>query len=334
MIRRDARKPLTAGAPAVPLHDDGEADYTALIPLGLWGGAAAASLLVVAIAAWTETGQSRLAGAYASLTGKSEAADRGAAERARQAEEARQTAETIRTLTRDRDRLLVRMAALERNYEDVTGSIGKLTQAAKPPAVSAAVSAAIDASIPPTAPGSVSSRGTAPSAPAAPSGSAPASPSENSAAAEPPVAGPAVTAPPNAVSAAPPAVSAPATIPPMPRGASQGAAPVPSTTTAPEPDAQEPASGKGEFGVDIGSAPTLAAMRTAWDRIRRNHAKLLDGLQPVIAVRDGRSGQPELRLVVGPIGNPAAAAKLCTSLAAAGLSCQPTLFEGQRLAQR
>jgi hypothetical protein len=75
-------------------------------------------------------------------------------------------------------------------------------------------------------------------------------------------------------------------------------------------------------------------MRTAWDRIRRNHAKLLDGLQPLIAVRDGRSGQAELRLVVGPIGNPAAAAKLCASLAAAGLSCQPTLFEGQRLAQR
>lgn len=319
----------------MPPQDDGATDYAALIPLGLWGGAAAASLLVVAIAAWTETGQSRLAKAYASLTGKSEAVERGAAERARQAEEARQTAETIRTLTRDRDRLLVRMAALERNYEDVTGSIGKLTQAAKPPAVSAAVSAAIDASIPPIAPGSaVSSRGTAPSAPATPSGSVPASTSENPAVAEPPVAGPAVTAPPNATSAAPPAVSVPATNPPMPRGASQGAAPVPSAATAPEPDAQEPVSGKGEFGVDIGSAPSLAAMRAAWDRIRRNHAKQLDGLQPVIAVRDGRSGQPELRLVVGPIGNPAAAAKLCSSLAAAGLSCQPTLFEGQRLAQR
>jgi hypothetical protein len=102
--------------------------------------------------------------------------------------------------------------------------------------------------------------------------------------------------------------------------------------SAPEPP--EPVATKPAFGVDIGGAPTLAAMRTAWDRIRRNHASLLDGLRPVIAIRDGRGGQVDLRLVVGPIGNAAAAARLCASLAAAGLSCQPTMFEGQRLASR
>ena len=57
-------------------------------------------------------------------------------------------------------------------------------------------------------------------------------------------------------------------------------------------------------------------------------------MRPIIAIREGRAGQVDLRLVVGPIGNAAAAAKLCASLAAAGLSCQPTLFDGQRLALR
>jgi hypothetical protein len=100
------------------------------------------------------------------------------------------------------------------------------------------------------------------------------------------------------------------------------------------PEPQEPVSTKAEFGVDIGGGPTLASLRGAWDRARRNHARLLDGLRPVIAVRDGRGGQIELRLVVGPVGNPAAASQLCNALAAAGLSCQPSAFEGQRLSQR
>ncbi len=48
----------------------------------------------------------------------------------------------------------------------------------------------------------------------------------------------------------------------------------------------------------------------------------------------GASGQVELRLVVGPITNAGTAAKLCAALANAGLSCQPTTFDGQRLALR
>ena len=100
------------------------------------------------------------------------------------------------------------------------------------------------------------------------------------------------------------------------------------------PEPAEPVSTRSEFGVDIGGGPTLASLRVAWDRIKRSHASLLDGLRPVIGVRDNRGGQVELRLIVGPIANAAAAARMCASLAAAGLSCQPTMFEGQRLALR
>jgi len=41
-----------------------------------------------------------------------------------------------------------------------------------------------------------------------------------------------------------------------------------------------------------------------------------------------------LRLVVGPIAQPSAAKELCASLTPFGLFCQPTLYDGQRLALR
>jgi hypothetical protein len=47
-----------------------------------------------------------------------------------------------------------------------------------------------------------------------------------------------------------------------------------------------------------------------------------------------RPGGVELRLVAGPIANAASAARLCATLAAAGATCQPATFDGQRLAMR
>lgn len=268
--------------PAAPFDEDATADSGALFHLGVWGGIAAACLLVVAIVARTETGHARLSAAYASLTGNTQdtqVEDRRKAERERQAEDAERIAETIRNLTEDRDRLLTRMSALERNYEDVTGSIGKLAKTAKPAA-----------ELTPVPPAEAAAAGTPP---------------------PPPVA----SAPPPPAPTAAPVASAVASVP---------------VTAEPA----EPAPARGEFGVDVGGAPTVASLRTAWDRIRRNHAAVLEGMRPLIAVRDGRSGQVELRLIVGPIGNAATATKICASLAASGLSCQPTMFEGQRLAVR
>ena len=100
------------------------------------------------------------------------------------------------------------------------------------------------------------------------------------------------------------------------------------------PEAAEGAPARTEFGVDLGGAPNVAALRNTWERVRRTHSSTLEGLRPVIGIRDGRSGQVELRLVVGPISNAANAAKLCATLAMGGLSCQATTFDGQRLALR
>jgi hypothetical protein len=331
MIRLDARKPLAAGAPAVPPLDEGGVDFGALVQLGTWGGAAAACLLMVAIATRTETGQARLAEAYASLTGQSETDDLQSAERQRRREEARQTSETLRSLDRDRDRLLVRVTALERNYEDVTGSISKLARAAK--AAAAPPSAAVEAGVSPVAsaaPATTASGAPATNAPAA--GATPAKPDAAPVASVPGTVP--IPSPPPAPPAAKQVADAPVVTGSTQPAASKAAASAPTAAAPSAAEPQEPESGKGEFGVDVGGAPTLAAIRTAWDRIRKSQARLLDGLRPVIAVRESRGGQMELRLIVGPIGNPADAAKLCASLARAGLSCQPTQFEGQRLAQR
>jgi hypothetical protein len=248
-------------------------DMQSLTRLGIWGGAAAAGLLLVAIATYTEGGQRRLALAFQGGNAPTQIAAAEEVRRGlvRDAEiENRRLADQLRNLSVDRDRLLARMTVLERNYEDVTGSISKLNNPPKPP--------------PP----------------------------------EPAPAAPAAAAPPPEVA---PVASVPAAVP-------ERAAPPPA------PAQPEGVPARTEFGVDLGGAPNLAALRNAWERIRRTHSSSLEGLRPVIGIRDGRGGQVELRLVVGPIGNAANAAKLCATLAMAGLSCQPTTFDGQRLALR
>jgi hypothetical protein len=93
--------------------------------------------------------------------------------------------------------------------------------------------------------------------------------------------------------------------------------------------------GKTEFGLDLGSATTVEALRTAWTAALRRHGPLLEGLRPIVQMRERpRPGGMELRLIAGPVPNAAAAARLCVSMTAAGAICAPAVFEGQRLAVR
>ena len=92
---------------------------------------------------------------------------------------------------------------------------------------------------------------------------------------------------------------------------------------------------KTEFGLDLGSATTVDALRTAWTAALRRHGPLLEGLRPVVQMRERpRPGGMELRLIAGPVPNAATAARLCISMTAAGAICAPAVFEGQRLAVR
>jgi hypothetical protein len=87
-----------------------------------------------------------------------------------------------------------------------------------------------------------------------------------------------------------------------------------------------------EYGVDIGSAVSIQALRARWAGIRTAHPQLFDGLAPTISLSEmPPSNRPELRLVIGPLVSADAAARLCKTLERFRLTCQPTIFAGRHL---
>ena len=147
---------------------------------------------------------------------------------------------------------------------------------------------------------------------------------------EPPTARPEPAAPPTAPAEptlAAPAEPAPATI--APEDVTSSINP-PSAIPLPPPAA--PAR-KTEFGLDLGTATSVEALRTAWTINLRRHGSLLEGLHPVVRKRERpRPGGTEFRLIAGPIASAATAARLCATMTAAGAICAPAAFDGQRLA--
>jgi hypothetical protein len=106
--------------------------------LATWGIAAAASLLVAVLAAYSETGSQRLMAAPARPD---------PAQLARKLDiETRRLASQVHILTADRDRLAARVASLEHNLDDVTGSIKRQAALANPPPAAAPVAPAPAAS--------------------------------------------------------------------------------------------------------------------------------------------------------------------------------------------
>ena len=92
---------------------------------------------------------------------------------------------------------------------------------------------------------------------------------------------------------------------------------------------------KTEFGVDLGSAPSVEALRTAWAAALKRHGTLLQGLHPAVQTRERPKPAPvEYRLIAGPITNAAGAARICATITASGGICAPAVFDGQRLAVR
>ena len=108
----------------------------------------------------------------------------------------------------------------------------------------------------------------------------------------------------------------------------------PAFRATPTPQTEEPAATlKPEFGVDLGRANSVEGLRQLWNTVKSRHGGALEGLRPVVAVREvARGGGVELRLVAGPLANAAASARVCAMLP--GSACHPTVFEGQKLALR
>ncbi len=122
----------------------------ALWRLAIWGASAAAALTLVVVASFSDTGSRRIATAMASPTGKDDqkAPIQVAVRSAEQDAETRRLAEVVRTLTADRDRLAARLGAVERNLEDMTGSIKRQATA---PASAAADAPVREAAVSPAA---------------------------------------------------------------------------------------------------------------------------------------------------------------------------------------
>ncbi len=273
---------------------DDRFDMQALAKLGFWGGAAFFALLIAVVAARSDLGIRRLGHAYSTVT----APPGIARERAMPTvtltrpliadPEGRRLIEAVDMLSAERERLRTRLSALERNLDDMTGSIGKHVPSAK-----ASEARAISQELAAAGPSLINTITIAAAMPA----------ETDAGALSGAVAGSRVA---NAHAIA--------------RGE---APPAESTAT------------KTQFGVDIGGASSMQKLRAIWLAERTAHAKLLRDLQPVVAVRDG--GKPDavdLRLIVGPLANAGAAARLCAHLASQRLHCSPSVFDGQKLSIR
>lgn len=274
--------------------------------LTVWGGAAASALLVAVLASRSDAGAQRIAGLFSIRGDRSQVA----AQPFDAETEAHRLAEAVRGLNAENQELKSRLAAVEHNVDDITGSVARQIEVIKE-----------IKPVPPPAPVPASSHAMLPAA----------APLPKAALAEPAAAAPAPAPAPvqgGAAAPGPPHAGAPAPVAPAPHVA----APAPNPAAL-DPNAESPAALVPQYGVDIGSAVSIQVLRAHWLGIRSAHAQLFDGLMPVVMLREvPHTGRVELRLVVGPLANAEAAATLCTALAPYRLSCQPTMFSGQHVA--
>jgi hypothetical protein len=286
--------------------------------LAIWGGVATLTLFVAVLSAFfSGAGSNRQAAAAGQIStaqvssAQGSAAQLAVAQGAGQprtfagepapaagdtAEETRRLAEAVRGLAADRDQALARIAALERNLDGVTGTIKRDTGTTK--------------------------RELAPSPPPQSAATSTALPTRPETAAAP------VTE---------------AAVPPPPASQQSGvgdAAPIAPAEATPAPAANpvhpstpaEQALASAGLGIDVGGAGNYQGLRTLWHATKNIDPALPEGLYPLAAVREnGKTHGADLRLVIGPIADAEAAARLCTTLAASHHYCQPVAFEGQRL---
>lgn len=282
-----------------------------------WGSAATIALASLAITTQTKSGSERLQMAFAPASPPERAvaaADVPTRVIGFDKETLRLEAQ-LRVLAADRDRLTARIALLERNLDDMTGSIKR----------QAAQEAAVPAAKPPIA-------------------NAPATPPQAAASESQPAAAPApaktvvpitiiapLAMPAHTDSAAPwPTAPAQQMATPLPE-----AIPLPSTRIASVP-ASEPAAEtprKPEIGIDLGGAPNMEVLNMRWVAVKANFGPLLTGLHP-LAARVQRPGATDVRLLVGPLPTITAANQLCAKFAAARVTCRAVKFDGQRLPQQ
>lgn len=91
------------------------------------------------------------------------------------------------------------------------------------------------------------------------------------------------------------------------------------------------ATSRTDFGVDIGSAADVKALRSLWKTAKTRHGPLLGSLRPIVVRGEDQAGVPDYRLVVGPFTNAGDAVKLCAMLGAGDVTCSIRPYRGERL---
>ena len=177
---------------STPVRHEPSFDMRSLRRLAIWGTSATVALVMVVAASFSDSGSRRMMAAAGTAANAQMLASRSAEAE----EETRRLADAVRALIADREQLVARLGALERNLEDATGSIRR--QAAAASAAAAAVPPNGEAAAP--SPAREAATPPAPEAPAAGS----AGPT------------PAVPSPPERVANAPPAAAVDAPEPPKP----------------------------------------------------------------------------------------------------------------------
>src|SRR5262249_691881 len=219
----------------------------------------------------------------------------------------------------DRDRLAARVATLEQNLNDLTGSIAR----GQPPAQNAAGGQAAarpddksEAAFPP------------PAAPDVAGNSSPGNNRSTAAPADQPAAAPPANVPAQRQSRmATIQAYVTSSTPPMPAAGSESRVAATSADTAPPADT--PPNG---YAVDLGTATNVNTLRAHWGSVKSAHAAMLEGLRPLVSVRQSsRPGFTEFHLVAGPVVAGDAAARLCQALTSVRVPCRPSTFDGQRL---
>jgi hypothetical protein len=345
----------TGGVLSGFLAEEDGFDRGALWRLGSWAAASVCAVAVALYANQSSIGLRRDQVAAVDLARQAQQIQSVAKE---SQNETRRLASAIDTLNGDRDRLYTRVTVLEQGLDSVTGSIARQAAiATAPPAAATATGPA--ATIGPQPAPQTPSPVIAPVAATQPA--APDKPIAAKAAPDPGPAtvasvGPAAASPPPAPPLPPPLMAAKSMMGPPDAAASklmQPETPAKTVTSSPmpevvasappaddaEPDAvqaapPQPAVQRTEFAVDVGGANSVGGLRALWRGLRKSNTAL-GALHPIIKVRENSTGLGlQLRLAVGPLGDAAAAAKICAALLESQRSCETTVFDGQRLAMK
>lgn len=295
----------------------------------LWGGAAAVALATAILMTQTDIGSQRLHLIFAADPTPNRVVTQAdftpRVDPDAQKRETMRLEAQVRELAADRERLNARIAALEQNLSDMTGSIKRelaavaaTAPAATPPAVGAPVTTPA-ARLEPIGKGDIKAE-TRPDARLQPQPGQPAQASQLGQADNEPESGAKEA---EAKSAdAQPQMAAPLGDPiPLP----------PMRVAAATVGELNPAATGKDIGIDLGGARSLEIMQARWAAVKANFGPLLNGLHPLVA-HDPRPKMIPYRLIVGPLPNAAAAAQVCARFAASKVTCRATKFAGDQLA--